>query len=165
VELFTGPGVSDAARADLKKEMTKKAVRKNIVDAVLAKLVAGGTSTGNGLQSDGSENGDTGSNGAKKEYIPPSLALQGRKPTVTITTGASSGGMPRSVSQGNVKEPPRPASQTAMSPPLPTPTENAGNEVHPVYVSFSYIVSRCKLSNSCFRSHRPETWKPSLQAC
>ncbi|KAI6134906.1 clasp N terminal-domain-containing protein [Pisolithus croceorrhizus] len=38
-ELFTGPGVTDAARADLKKEMAKKGVRKTIVDSVLAKLM------------------------------------------------------------------------------------------------------------------------------
>lgn len=135
VELFTGPGVTDAARADLKKEMTKKGVRKNIVDNVLAKLVASGSG---GAQSEGSENGDVGGSiGGKKEYIPPSLALQGRKPAggLASSTGPA-GGMSRTVSQGNVKELSRPASRTAMvSPPLPT--ENAGNEVHPVYVSLA----------------------------
>ena len=47
VELFTGPGATDAARADLKKEMTKKGVRKTIVDGVLSKVLSGsaGTST------------------------------------------------------------------------------------------------------------------------
>jgi len=41
VEIFTGPGVTDAARTDLKKEMTKKNVRKAIVDSLLPKLLAG----------------------------------------------------------------------------------------------------------------------------
>lgn len=42
IEIFTAPGVTDAARADLKKEMTKKNVRKTIVDAVLGKLMVAG---------------------------------------------------------------------------------------------------------------------------
>lgn len=142
MELFTGPGITDAARADLKKEMTKKGVRKNIVDTVLAKLVAGGSSSG--VQSDGSENGDAGagSGGGKKEYIPPSLALQGRKPTGGTSNSTSTGGVSRSVSHANiVKELSRPASRTAIaSPPPPTPTDNVGNEVHPVYVSLSFLL-------------------------
>ncbi|KAF7355127.1 hypothetical protein MSAN_01428300 [Mycena sanguinolenta] len=64
IELFSGPGVSDAARADLKKEMTKKNVRKTIVEGVLSKLIGVGGSMssmgGSGPQSrEGSENGDT----------------------------------------------------------------------------------------------------------
>jgi len=140
VELFTGPGVTDAARADLKKEMTKKNVRKNIVDHVLAKLVAGGTG---GVQSDGSENGDAGAGptGGKKEYIPPSLALQGRKPTGGLGSSTSLSGMSRTISQGNVKELSRPASRSTMvSPPLPpVPADNVGNDVHPVYVGLLFI--------------------------
>lgn len=136
VELFTGPGVTDAARADLKKEMTKKGVRKNIVDNVLSKLVAGGMG---GVistpQSEGSENGDVGPSG-KKEYVPPSLALQGRKPTGGLATSTGPGGMSRATSYGSVRELSRPASRSAMvSPPIPpTPTENTGNDVHSVYV-------------------------------
>ena len=123
VELFTGPGVSDAARADLKKEMTKKGVRKNIVDNVLSKLVAGGGS-GSNPQSEGSENGDAG----KKEYVPPSLALQSRKPTGG--TGTVPGGVAR------------PASRSAMvSPPIPLTPVSEGNEVHPVYVSCFFLVN------------------------
>ncbi|KAF8592524.1 hypothetical protein K439DRAFT_1400409 [Ramaria rubella] len=41
VEIFTGHGVTDAARTDLKKEMTKKGVRKTIVDSILARLLSG----------------------------------------------------------------------------------------------------------------------------
>lgn len=148
VELFTGPGVTDAARADLKKEMTKKNVRKNIIDHVLAKLVVGGTVGGwSAVQSDGSENGDAGAGAgaaAKKEYIPPSLALQGRKPTGGLGSSMGAGGMPRTVSQGNVKELSRPASRTGMvSPPPPAaPADNAGSDVQPVYVSSTLF---CKI--------------------
>lgn len=128
VELFTGPGVTDAARADLKKEMTKKNVRKTIVDGVLAKLL--GSSIGSALQShEGSENGDATS--GKKEYIPPSLALLGKRPRVA----SQNANLPtRSVSQPSSLS--RPTSRAAMSSPPPPPTPTAENaEVRPVYVS------------------------------
>ena len=38
IEMFTAPTVTDGARADLKKEITKKGVRKGIVDSVLGQL-------------------------------------------------------------------------------------------------------------------------------
>ncbi|KAG8992281.1 suppressor of tub2 mutation, partial [Tulasnella sp. 427] len=47
VALFTGPQVSDAARADLKNEMAKKGVRKGIVNDVLSKLMSASTTTSN----------------------------------------------------------------------------------------------------------------------
>lgn len=95
------------------------------MDNVLSKLVAGGGS-GSNPQSEGSENGDTG----RKEYVPPSLALQGRKPTGGTGTSA----VPSGVS--------RPASRAAMvSPPVPPTPISEGNEVHPVYVScFLFII-------------------------
>jgi CLIP-associating protein 1/2 len=40
--MFTAPTVTDGARADLKKEMTKKGVRKGIVDGVLGQLLTSG---------------------------------------------------------------------------------------------------------------------------
>ncbi|KAF9485369.1 hypothetical protein BDN70DRAFT_871407 [Pholiota conissans] len=130
VELFTGPGVTDAARADLKKEMTKKNVRKTIVDVVLAKLL--GASVGSAPQSqDGSENGDTPA--GKKEYIPPSLALLGKRSRVASqNTGAST----RTVSQSSSLS--RPASRAAMtSPPPPTTPTSENAEVRPVYIASS----------------------------
>ncbi|KAA1466154.1 hypothetical protein DENSPDRAFT_862277 [Dentipellis sp. KUC8613] len=133
VELFTGPGVTDAARADLKKEMTKKGTRKGIVDGVLAKIV-GGSST---PASEGSENGDAPS--GKKEYIPPSLALQGGRPTAS-ENGAGPSGMSRSVSHGNVRDGSRPASRagarTNVTSPPPVPSES-GTDVQPYYVTSS----------------------------
>lgn len=127
VELFTGPGVSDAARADLKKEMAKKGVRKTIVDGVLAKLLGGSVSTLHGRETP--ENGD--GTTTKKEYIPPSLALQGKRP-LTISQ-SSSGGMSRTVSSSSSM--PRPASRTGMvSPPPPSTPASETAEVAAVYV-------------------------------
>lgn len=132
VELFTGPGVSDAARADLKKEMSKKNVRKTIVDGVLAKLLA--TPMGSNPQShEGSENGDA--IASKKEYVPPSLALQGKRPRVP---SQNTPGIARTVSQPSSMS--RPASRAAMtSPPPQTPTTSDNAEIRPVYVSKNHL--------------------------
>ncbi|KAL6299119.1 clasp N terminal-domain-containing protein [Sparassis latifolia] len=146
VELFTGPGVTDAARADLKREMAKKGVRKAIVDGVLAKLLVGGggTSSPGTLSEAGSENGDA---AAGREYVPPSIALMNRRPTAGAFTGSSSGsGAPtRTVSQGTAREPPRPASRAATvqspvpieGPSAPGGTPAGGSEVRPVYIASS----------------------------
>ena len=137
IELFTGPGVTDAARADLKKELTKKGVRKAIVDNVLGKLMSSSRSTGASTPlSEGSENGDS---GTKKEYIPPSLMLQNRRPTVGAPASGSSAATPivRAVSHGQVKEPSRPASRAAMvvTPPLSQPSSESASTVEPAFVS------------------------------
>ena len=128
VQLFTGPGVTDAARADLKNQMTKKGVRKTIVDGVLSKLLGSGLVESNPQGQEGSENGDS-----KKEYVPPSLALQSKRPRVASqnTTGVA-----RMVSGSGSKEMSRPASRAAGSPPpLPqTPTTESA-DIRPVYVS------------------------------
>ncbi|KAG6855051.1 hypothetical protein C0991_005980 [Blastosporella zonata] len=134
VELFTGPGVTDAARADLKKEMTKKGVRKTIVDGVLSKLL--GSSVNSGSR-EGSENGDPQST-KLKEYIPPSLALQGRRPT--SGSGIQIGAPTRTVSHGSIKDVSRPSSRAAMSPPLPgllvpATTTNESSDIQPVYIA------------------------------
>jgi len=132
IELFTGPGVSDAARADLKKEMTKKNVRKGIMDNILSKLVSGRS---NGARTpDGSEGGDA---GAKKEYVPPSLLLAGRKPTSSSTTSTAQPppSMSRVTSHGR---PPSRAAAVVSPPPPPvgTPTEGSST-VEPVYITSS----------------------------
>jgi CLIP-associating protein 1/2 len=128
VELFSGPGVTDAARADLKKELLKKGVRKTIVDGVLTKLLTGGIGS-NPQNHEGSEN-DEGTNSSKnKEYIPPSMALQAKKPQA-IGPG---GGLSRTLSHSNFKEFQRPASRAAIaSPPPQMPAEIS--EIHAVYV-------------------------------
>ncbi|KAH9938409.1 clasp N terminal-domain-containing protein [Fomitopsis serialis] len=133
VELFTGPGVTDAARADLKKEMTKKGVRKTIVDSVLLRVLAGGSggaSTPGTMSDAGSENGDA----AQKEYVPPSIALMNRRPTQAAVAG-----LPRTASQSSVGSAPRPASRSAMvsPPPVDSPiaASASGSDVKPVYVA------------------------------
>lgn len=127
VELFSGPGVTDAARADLKKEMTKKGVRKTIVDGVLSKLLGGSSALSNPQSREGSESGDS---AKAKDYVPPSLALQGKKPRVA----SQPAGMARVASQANLKELSRPGSRAASPPPLPTPaSENV--DIQSVYVS------------------------------
>ncbi|KAF8450793.1 clasp N terminal-domain-containing protein [Boletus edulis BED1] len=136
IELFTGPGVTDAARADIKKEMTKKGVRKAIVDNVLNKLMSSSRTAGASTPlSEGSENGDAG----MKEYIPPSLMLQNRRPTGgPPSTGAPAAApMVRAMSYGNVKEQSRPASRTATvaSPPLPQPSSETASTVEPAFIA------------------------------
>jgi CLIP-associating protein 1/2 len=135
VELFTGPGVTDAARADLKNSMIKANVRKGIVEGILAKLVG---APGHSLPIDGGlENGD--SAGGKKEYVPPSMALQRRATAggaaagqvgVSRTLSQSGVALTRTASQGNVRETSRPPSPAAGEPP-----DNAGSELKAVYVS------------------------------
>lgn len=132
VELFTGPSVTDAARADLKKEMAKKNVRKTIVDSVISKLMAGGprpgSVTGSPGQSDtGSEYGEPAS---KKEYVPPSMRLLGKQPSSMAGNPALSRTVSSTTSMGDSGS--RPGSRLGWEPPI-TPTSDS-NEVGPVYV-------------------------------
>lgn len=140
VELFLGPAVTDAARADLKKEMTKKGVRKTIVDGVLMKLL-NGTPAASASQSQSHEDSESGDATAPKEYIPPSLALQGHRPRAgSQSAGSKTGGHIRSGSQGSAKEISRPASRAAMtSPPPVLSPSNENSEVQPVFVRVSYV--------------------------
>ncbi|KAF6762767.1 clasp N terminal-domain-containing protein [Ephemerocybe angulata] len=115
VDLFSGPHVTDAARADLKKEMTKKNVRKTIVDGVLSKLLSGQASN---------------STPHTKEYLPPSMMLAGKRPRSRSTT------------QANVRETfSRPESRgAAASPPPPppqpqTPSTSDSPDVQPAYIA------------------------------
>ncbi|KAJ7499121.1 clasp N terminal-domain-containing protein [Mycena latifolia] len=135
IELFSGVGVSDAARADLKKEMTKKNVRKTIVDAVLSKLLgSGGSASGSNPQSrEGSENGDT--TIKPKDYVPPSLALAGRRPTASSTTALS-----RTASvQSNISRPPSRAAPLE-SPSGAAPLASDSTDIRPVYVGAFHLI-------------------------
>jgi CLIP-associating protein 1/2 len=130
IELFTGPGVSDAARADLKKEMTKKGVRKAIVDAVLSKLVAGTTHAISGTEYP--EIGDA-QPANSKEYVPPSLMLQSRKPTVGSTSAMVPTALTRAMSlPDGAKDVTRPDSRAATTEPTTPVSESA--ELKPLYV-------------------------------
>lgn len=158
VELFSGPGVTDAARADLKKELIKKGVRKTIVDGVLSKLLGG--AIGSNFQShEGSENGDGTHASKNKEYIPPSLALLAKRPP-TIGPG---GGLDRTTSQSNFKDFQRPSSRAAMvSPPPQMPAENL--EIQAVYVVTFYNFQFIQLME-IHRWPQVEIWKMNLQLC
>ena len=124
VELFSGPGVTDAARADLKKELLKKGVRKTIVDGVLSKLLAAAI-VSNPQIHEGSENGEGTDTSKNKEYIPPSMALLAKKPQ-TIGPG---GGQ----SHSSFKDLQRPVSRAAMTS-LPPQMSAEILEMHAVYV-------------------------------
>jgi CLIP-associating protein 1/2 len=86
--MFTAPTVTDGARADLKKEMTKKGVRKGIVDGVLGQLF------GNAQTPQIAE--------TPHEELPPSSSpgfTLGRRPTVS--TLVSSAGPSRTISMAS----------------------------------------------------------------
>ncbi|KAF8640074.1 hypothetical protein AX17_001315 [Amanita inopinata Kibby_2008] len=142
VELFSGPAVTDAARADLKKEMSKKGVRKTIVDGVLMKLLSGTSVASNPQSHEGSDNGDT--TGSKMEYVPPSIrlqGLQGRRPRVASQNANSKlGSHVKTSSQGSAKEmSSRPASRAAVvsPPPSATATSSDNPDVQPVFIASS----------------------------
>ncbi|KAG6335300.1 hypothetical protein ID866_3784 [Astraeus odoratus] len=140
IELFTGPGVTDAARADLKKEMSKKNVRKTIVDNVLSKLMNSSRSTR--ANTPQSETSDTTEPPPRKEYIPPSLMLQNRRPTVAATSSEPTVAPPvsRSVSHGSgSKEISRPLSRagTVASPMLSQPSSEGAGTVEPAFIASS----------------------------
>ncbi|KAJ3909224.1 clasp N terminal-domain-containing protein [Lentinula edodes] len=124
IELFSGPSVTDAARADLKKEMSKKGVRKTIVDGVLSKILNGNGADSNPQSPSGSESGDS----KPVSYVPPSLALQGRKASGAPTPLAPS------LSQSGIIRPPSRAAALDSSMP-PTPTTEVPSEVKPVYIA------------------------------
>lgn len=137
IELFTGPGVTDAARSDLKKEMTKKGVRKAIVDNVQSQLMNSSRATG--ASTPQSESSAGSGEATTKEYIPPSMMLQqNRRPTVGAASGAAPARMTRAISQGNVKEISRPASRAAVvSPPLSQLSSEAASTVEPAFVCYA----------------------------
>jgi len=148
VELFTGPAVSDAARADLKKEMSRKSVRKAIVDDVLAKLLSKVSIGSNAQSHEGSENNED----INEDYVPPSLALQGKRPRILSQVNAAH---PVATNQPTTKEIARPSSRAAASSPPPM-TPSADNvDVMAVYVSRSQTYIRAMLTSvslDCIKS-------------
>jgi CLIP-associating protein 1/2 len=138
VSLFTGPGASDAARADLKRELTKKGVRKTIVDAVLNKVLGSdhaGTVAGDGSEVPGASQSQT---ATKKEYIPPSLALQQKSATGSDFAAPGPSTVSRTV--GSIKESSRPASRAAVASPTPSGGDTTAN-VQAVYVRIALSCS------------------------
>ena len=164
IELFTGPGVTDAARSDLKKEMTKKGVRKAIVDNVQSQLMNSSRATGASTPQSESSAG-SGEATTRKEYIPPSLMLQqNRRPTVDAASGVAPARMIRAASQGHVKEISRPSSRAAVaSPPLSQPSSEAASTVEPAFVCSTLTPQpvHVYLINN-YRLHPLEIWKMSF---
>lgn len=133
VELFTSPTVTDAARADLKKEMTKKNVRKTIVDSVLQKLMSGGTRPGSATGSLGQSDGGSEHSEphVKREYVPPSLKLLGKQPTTSSMQTSLSRTVSNTASTADTTS--RPVSRLGGDSQM-TPTGES-SEVATVYVS------------------------------
>ena len=100
VSLFTGRGVTDAARADLKSEMIKKGVRKTIVNDVLAKILAPSLTGSGSLNRELSElgSGEEGSAsssrileqprplGASRSATMPTLAREATNASIATTS-------------------------------------------------------------------------------
>lgn len=156
VALFTSPGVTDAARADLKKEMTKKGVRKATIDSVLNQVLSASTSSHTSATSN-----EVNQPGGKKEYVPPSLTLLGKTPTPSngpaSTPGPSAMVRGQTTSRGNTgpKVPSRPPSRAGVASPTPTEASGGGGtnatggtilaDIRNVYVSvfLSALLFRC----------------------
>lgn len=157
VELFTSPGVTDAARADLKKEMSKKGVRKATMDSVLNQVLSASTSSITSIASN---------DGGKKDYVPPSLALLGKTPS-TLSNGPGSTPGPsvmarvRTTSRGNTgpSVSSRPPSRAGVVSPTPTDASGGGGinatggtsltDIRNVYVSaFLSMLLCCRIMSS-----------------
>ncbi|PFH52674.1 hypothetical protein AMATHDRAFT_74133 [Amanita thiersii Skay4041] len=168
IELFSGPAVTDAARTDLKKELAKKGVRKAIVDSVLMKLLTNASSSHSPKSCEDTENRDM-STTVKKEYIPPSLLLQGHRPRVVSQGSSTQTGHAKAPSQGSIKEiSSRPASRAAVAspPPAVTPAGNDDSDVQPVYIASvrdleNEFVSMAKLFEGKETEHN---WTPRDQS-
>ena len=147
MELFTSSGVTDAARADLKKEMTKKGVRKATMDSVLNQVLSASTSSPTSVASNELSQSD-----GKKEYVPPSLTLLGKTPHSNGSesiSGPTVMARARTTSRGNIgpKVPSRPPSRVGMTSPTPTEVSGGGSgnitggtnlaDIRNVYVSVS----------------------------
>lgn len=116
ITLFSGPGVSDAARADLKNELAKKGVRKTIADSILAGVMNSTTSSATSSAGEGSD-------GDRAASAGPSRTI-GRKPSREL---------PRGLSQS------RTAASRPETPGIETmPSSVSSSDVAVVYVSFLY---------------------------
>lgn len=93
ISLFTAPGVTDAARADLKNEMSKRGVRKTIVDAVLSKLAeSSAPRSASVVGSDsGIDNEALSRSGGSTSRKPSGVSIT-RTTSITSATGSTNGG-------------------------------------------------------------------------
>ncbi|KDQ10011.1 hypothetical protein BOTBODRAFT_36634 [Botryobasidium botryosum FD-172 SS1] len=99
VILFSGPNITDAARHDLKNELTKKNVRKAIADGVLSKILGGGDEESNSGRASLEVPGAGTARGFARSVSAPNIA------PVESETGAQNGEA-QAVAAGPVTEAP-----------------------------------------------------------
>ncbi|CAE6506955.1 unnamed protein product, partial [Rhizoctonia solani] len=122
VALFSSPGVTEAARADLKNEMSKRGVRKTIMDGVLSKLAV--VSAPRAKSVAGSDSGV----GTDTEVLSRPGTSMGRRPvgtpiarTVSITSATgSANGVDRPLSRQEETSQPPSSAVTISIPPGPS---------------------------------------------
>jgi CLIP-associating protein 1/2 len=156
VELFTGPGVTDGARADLKKEMTKKNVRKQIAEAVIGQVAARSSASVTPAAISETYEDD------QFEASAPDNALPKRRPPLGA---ASTGAVPRIASGSGFM--PRPQSRTASTSSILPATVAALPPTDTADVKVVYVSTGCHIAmpnaNTCYRLLPNETWRLSLQ--
>jgi CLIP-associating protein 1/2 len=118
ITLFSGPTVTDAARADLKNEMNKRGVRKSIVDGVLLKLLSSSSTTG-------------AEESAAEDRPPPTSRKT--MPSTAPKPGVTS----RSVTQPSVRDAPPERPPSSMAGEASSSAGASITDVSAVYVSFS----------------------------
>ncbi|CAE6428959.1 unnamed protein product [Rhizoctonia solani] len=121
VSLFSAPGVTDAARTDLKNEMSKQGVRKTIMDAVLSKLASSTTYREKNVA--GSDSGV----GTDTEVLSRPGTSMGRRPVgapiaraVSVTSVGSANGVERPLSRQEETPQPSGPSVAISIPPGPS---------------------------------------------
>ncbi|CAE7123154.1 unnamed protein product [Rhizoctonia solani] len=122
ISLFSAPGITEAARTDLKNEMSKRGVRKTITDAVLNKIAAASGLPGKNIA--GSDSGM----GTDVEVLSRPGTSMGRRPvgtpiarTVSITSATgSANGVERPLSRQEETSKPPSSSVTISIPPGPS---------------------------------------------
>ena len=122
------------------------------MDSVLSQVLSASTGSFTSAASNG-----VNQSGGKKEYVPPSLALLGKTPTLSTGPGSTPGpsmtALARTTSRGNTgpKVPSRPPSRAGVASPTPTDASGGGGigatggtslaDIRNVYVSMSLFTS------------------------
>lgn len=161
ITIFTAPSVGAAAKADLKKELIKKGVRKTTSDIVLKRTLGSGIAssssclTGSPPNNHGTLASDATSNGRRTPSLsghslvrPPSVASMGRSPSSGSLPRPSTGGSSsafKPVRGDRLLKKPKDLTHEEMLANLeavaaanaPPPSTGEGNVVQVVYVSRS----------------------------
>lgn len=160
IMIFTAPSVGSAAKADLKKELIKKGVRKTTSDIVLKRTLGSGMASSSSsltgsppTTSNGILANDATSNGRRTPSLsghslvrPPSVASMGRSPSSGFLPRPSTGGSTsafKPVRGDRLLKKPKDLTHEEMLANLeavaaanaPPPSTGEGNVVQVVYVS------------------------------